>query len=70
MAGDGYVVLRPTGRRREPQVTAGLAGNFVSVPTEERGECGAREVSRELQAGMTSSLTKCSRMSFGPAPSS
>jgi len=69
MARDGDVVL-PSLMRRQAQVASGLAGDSVAAGLQGLGEGVAREVTGESHAVMTSSFTKCSRMTCGAMPSS
>ena len=64
------VVLGALHARREPHMAACLTGDLVAVATKKGGELCAREISRQPQAGMTTSRTRCRRMIRGPAPSS
>lgn len=49
----------------ETEVAPRLAGDRVPVPLQERSELAARDVPRELQTAITSSLTRCRRMTRG-----
>jgi len=55
---------------RQTDVAAGLARDSVSDPRKRLRELGSREIARQLHAAITSSRTKCRRISFGCEPSS
>jgi hypothetical protein len=65
MSGDGEVVFGPLDPGGQPKVTASLSRDFLSVTTKQLGKLLSAEVTRQLQAGMTSSFTKCRRMTLG-----
>lgn len=53
------------GLRGEPDMATRLAGDSVSDSRERLGKRGARKVAWDLQAAITSSRTKCRRISLG-----
>lgn len=55
---------------RRPNMASGLMRHDIAHPTERRNQIAARDVSRQLHAAMTSSLTKCSRIILGRAATS
>ena len=58
VAGNGNVVFSTFGCGSKPQVASRLSRDLVSVAAKGSGELCPGEVPRELQAGMTSSLTR------------
>lgn len=70
MARNGDVALFATSVRGESYVTTGATADGVAVPRQQHREPFAREVAREPQAAMISSLTICRRMTCGRSLSS
>src|SRR5262249_9727117 len=66
---DRHVVLAALGGR-EPHVAAGLPCDPIADVLERPGERDAGHVARQLHAEITSSRTKCRRMTFGDSPAS
>jgi hypothetical protein len=65
MSRDGDVMFRAFDSGSQAKVTAGLARDFVAVTPKQSRQMMAAEVTRQSQAGMNSSLTKCRRMRLG-----
>ena len=58
VCGHSQVMLRTFQRGGQANVAAGLTRSLLAVALQERGELPAVQIAWELQAGMTSSLTR------------
>ncbi len=67
---NGYVVLCPLEVGGQPHVAPRLPADLVTVSAKKRGKLSAAEITRPLQAGMTSSFTRCRRITRGRKESS
>jgi hypothetical protein len=65
VSGDGDVVFRALFPASQPKVAARLPRDFIAVPAEHASQIFSADVTRQLQAGMTSSFTRCRRMTLG-----
>ena len=70
MSRNGDVVFRTLDSGCKAQVAAGLPGDFVAVMAKQPGQLQTAKVTRQLHAEITSSLTKCRRMTLGRSFSS
>src|SRR4029077_19142078 len=63
--GDGNVMLGALGTGTQAHVAAGLTSNAVAIFAKRPRKLLSAEVTRKFQAGMTSSLTRCRRITCG-----
>ena len=70
MVGNCYAVRMATKARLQSNVATYLPSDFVPIPPEQSDEFVTGKITRQPQAEMTSSFTKCRRITGGAFPSS
>ena len=65
VSGNCDAVFRPLYRRAKTNVAASLPRDFVTIATQQTSQILSAEVARQLQAEITSSLTRWRRITEG-----
>jgi hypothetical protein len=68
MIRNGYAMRLPTYARLQADMTANLAVGLITVAAQQSYQIVTGKITRQSQTGMTSSFTRCRRITDGALP--